>query len=302
MPQACGFDIYPPLPPTPSNRTLYANFITTILSRYSSRCSSLPPTSPSRPTASAARPTSQSKTKTKRNCAQVIPTPGGAYILFIVPGLPILPYNSALCEYFVRFSSASCPALAQDVYEVARGLFGERVQWWWCEDLEGMHGFGVWEKGFVEDRHKEMMRFLEDGWGADGNEKKRLSSSNTPAGFREGEGNGNKDQRDGSRGRIEVAAPTNCGHDREPADARYDERKPENDVSGSNLNSRKLPKHNSRRHGLLLHPRSALRELPGSVVSIEQQTSKGHVEHREDVGKISTLCDRVFARRRSPAI
>ncbi|KAF2683045.1 hypothetical protein K458DRAFT_405196 [Lentithecium fluviatile CBS 122367] len=188
MQQTHGFDMIPPLQPTRTNRTLYKTFINTLLERYESRSSSYSTSTSTQPRSSSHIRT-HSRTKSQ-GIAQLVPAPHGAYILFLISTLPVIPCNASLCHYFVQFScsvpapiepsssstptstsastSSSIPAsphetLTRDVYELARSLFGRRVSWW-SSTLDGVQSTGFWDQTYVVDMHRCMMKALETGW------------------------------------------------------------------------------------------------------------------------------------------
>ncbi|KKY27150.1 putative rna-dependent rna polymerase [Diplodia seriata] len=75
----CGFDIYPRLDPTPSNKEKYAHFINEVLRTYEDE-----------------------DEYGSDSVVEVVPDSPGSHIEFLVGEHPAIPYN---CEYFLRFSS-----------------------------------------------------------------------------------------------------------------------------------------------------------------------------------------------------
>lgn len=99
----CGFDIYPPLEPTPSNKNKYKGFLDEILRTYE---------------------------KDSNVCAES--EWEGVYIEFMVGEHPTIPHN---CEHFLRFSSkVSGSSAAQPyidgVHKIAKNWLGDCVQFW----------------------------------------------------------------------------------------------------------------------------------------------------------------------------
>ncbi|RDL31902.1 uncharacterized protein BP5553_09304 [Venustampulla echinocandica] len=99
----CGFDIYPPLEPTPSNQEKYKKFLIEVLRTYETD-----------------------------NDVCVEPEWEGVYIEFMVGEHPTIPYN---CEHFLRFSSkvsgrSTARPYIDGVHNIAKKWLGDRVQFW----------------------------------------------------------------------------------------------------------------------------------------------------------------------------
>lgn len=177
MQETHGFDMIPPLQPTRANRSLYQTFINNLLARYESRPTT-GPVAPRKPGHS--RSSSKSSTSSPQGVAQLVPAPHGAYILFLISTLPVIPCNDSLCNYFVQFScnvpTSGNPSdsLAWEIYEIARGIFGRRVCWW-SSARNGAPELRIWEQSYVDDMHRCMMQALETGWVEVEGERKRLS-------------------------------------------------------------------------------------------------------------------------------
>ncbi|KAF5551564.1 set 5 [Fusarium phyllophilum] len=140
----CGFSIYPPLPPTPSNQSLYALFLARLRTTFSSR--TYPSTS---------KPLLITNTDT-------------AFYYFTLPMYPKIPANPEHCNYFLSFrlsfGNGSLPrevavAHVLEVLVIAKECFGERVRYW-----NGMHRmrcnkqWGYYTLADVEEAEKEVKR------------------------------------------------------------------------------------------------------------------------------------------------
>jgi hypothetical protein len=105
----CGFDVYPPLEPTLSNKENYEFFLSEVLRAYGT-------------SGDAERGDSVFCVTSKSE---------GAYIKFMVGKHPIIPYS---CEYFLRFSSkvsgrliVAAEPYIRGVYKIAKIWLGDRV-------------------------------------------------------------------------------------------------------------------------------------------------------------------------------
>ncbi|KAF5575923.1 set 5 [Fusarium pseudocircinatum] len=138
----CGFSIYPPLPPTPSNQSLYALFLT--------------------------RLTFSSQTHPSISKPLLITDTDTAFYYFALPKYPKIPANPEHCNYFLSFrlsfGNGGLPrnvAVAQvlEVFVIAKEYFGERVRYW-----NGMlrmrcnKQWGYYTLGDVEEAEKEVKR------------------------------------------------------------------------------------------------------------------------------------------------
>lgn len=118
----CGFDIYPPLEPTPSNKEKYKKFLDEVLRTYE--------------TDSAVCVESEWK---------------GVYIEFMVGEHPSIPHN---CEHFLRFSSkvsgsSTARPYIDGVHRIAKKWLGESVHSWHEMNETGDHrqwGYYDWDK------------------------------------------------------------------------------------------------------------------------------------------------------------
>lgn len=97
----CGFDVFPTLEPTPSNKEPFEHFLKEVLSTYSAA------------------------DEVKED---------GAYIVFPVGEHPRIPFR---CEYFMRFSSkvssnstAATEPYIRGVFKIAKNWFSDRVHFW----------------------------------------------------------------------------------------------------------------------------------------------------------------------------
>ncbi|OMP84315.1 hypothetical protein BK809_0000322 [Diplodia seriata] len=107
----CGFDIYPRLDPTPSNKEKYAHFINEVLRTYEDE-----------------------DEYGSDSVVEVVPDSPGSHIEFLVGEHPAIPYN---CEYFLRFSSkvsgkdgAQVERYIKEVCKMATKRFGDCVHFW----------------------------------------------------------------------------------------------------------------------------------------------------------------------------
>ncbi|KAI1018530.1 hypothetical protein LB503_005620 [Fusarium chuoi] len=111
----CGFSIYPPLPPTPSNQSLYALFLARLRTTFSSR------THPS-----TSKPL-------------LIADADTAFYYFTLPKYPKIPAHPEHCNLFLSFclsfGNGGLPreiavAHVLEVFVIAKEFFGERVRYW----------------------------------------------------------------------------------------------------------------------------------------------------------------------------
>ncbi|CVL02986.1 uncharacterized protein FPRN_00164 [Fusarium proliferatum] len=110
----CGFSIYPPLPQTPSNQSLYALFLARLRTAFSSR------THPS-----TSKPL-------------LIADADTAFYYFMLPKYPKIPANPEHCNFFLSFclsfGNGGLPqevavAHVLEVFVIAKEYFGERVRY-----------------------------------------------------------------------------------------------------------------------------------------------------------------------------
>ncbi|KAI1012678.1 hypothetical protein LB504_008449 [Fusarium proliferatum] len=115
----CGFSIYPPLPPTPSNQSLYALFLARLRTTF-----------PSRTHPSTFKPL-------------LITDADTAFYYFTLPKYPKIPANPEHCNFFLSFclsfGNGGLPrevavSHVLEVLAIAKEYFGERVRYW-----NGMH-------------------------------------------------------------------------------------------------------------------------------------------------------------------
>ncbi|KAF5667701.1 set 5 [Fusarium circinatum] len=115
----CGFSIYPPLPPTPSNQSLYSLFLARLRTTF-----------PSQVQPSTSRPL-------------LVTDAGNAFYYFTFPQHPKIPANPEHCNYFLSFrlsfGNGGLPREVAvnhvlEVFVIAKEYFGERVRYW-----NGMH-------------------------------------------------------------------------------------------------------------------------------------------------------------------
>ncbi|KAF5580239.1 set 5 [Fusarium pseudoanthophilum] len=140
----CGFSVYPPLPPTPSNQSLYALFLTRLKTSFSSQV-----------VPSASKPL-------------LITDTDSAFYYFTFPKYPKIPANPGHCNYFLsfrlNFGNGGLPrevAVSQvlEVFVIAKEYFGERVRYW-----NGMHRmrcnkqWGYYTLADVEEAEKEVRK------------------------------------------------------------------------------------------------------------------------------------------------
>ncbi|KAF5706211.1 set 5 [Fusarium mundagurra] len=140
----CGFSVYPPLPPTPSNQSLYALFLARLRTTFPSQ-------------------THPSTTK-----PLLITDADPAFYYFALPKYPKIPAHPEHCNYFLSFrlgfGNGGLPretavAHVLEVLVIAKECFGERVRYW-----NGMHRmrcnkqWGYYTLGDVEEAEKEVKR------------------------------------------------------------------------------------------------------------------------------------------------
>ncbi|KAF4415162.1 set 5 [Fusarium acutatum] len=115
----CGFSIYPPLPQTPSNQSLYALFLARLRTTFSS------PFNPS-----TAKPL-------------LITDADSTFYYFTFPKYPKIPANPEHCNYFLSFrlsfGNGGLPrevavSHVLEILVIGKEYFGERVRYW-----NGMH-------------------------------------------------------------------------------------------------------------------------------------------------------------------
>jgi len=137
----CGFDIYPALEPTPSNKEKYELFLHEVLRTYEVG----------------------DEAEGRDSVVRVVPRSNGAYIDFMVGEHPTIP-NS--CEYFLRFSSkvsgmgtVAAKPYIEGVYRIAKTWLGDRVHFWHEMNETGDHrqrGYYNWNEVYaVRRRMKE---------------------------------------------------------------------------------------------------------------------------------------------------
>ncbi|KAF5615759.1 set 5 [Fusarium tjaetaba] len=109
----CGFSIYPPLPPTPSNQTLYALFLARLRTTFSSQVHP-----------STSKPL-------------LITDDDTAFYYFTLPKYPKIPANPEHCNFFLSFrlgfGNGGLPrevavSHVLEVLVIAKEYFGERVR------------------------------------------------------------------------------------------------------------------------------------------------------------------------------
>ncbi|RBR09482.1 hypothetical protein FVER53590_09814 [Fusarium verticillioides] len=109
----CGFSIYPPLPPTPSNQSLYALFLARLRTTFSSQLHPF----------------------TSR--LLLIADADAAFYYFTLPKFPKIPANHEHCNYFLSFrlsfGDGGLPrevtvAHVLEVLVIAKECFGESVR------------------------------------------------------------------------------------------------------------------------------------------------------------------------------
>ena len=117
----CGFDIYPRLEATASNKETYRRFLDEITNTY--------------------KDVYDEKARTTDGKVLAIPTTSHhsdeVYIRFMVGECPHIPCNPDRCDYFLRFSSKISGGLTtpaepyiRGVYRIAKKYFGSRVHFW----------------------------------------------------------------------------------------------------------------------------------------------------------------------------
>jgi hypothetical protein len=139
----CGFDLYPPLEPTPSNKEKYKLFINEVLATYGTG----------------------DYEKRRDSVVRVVPKSNqGAYIEFMVGEHPTIPYD---CEHFLRFSSKVSGSLTQaesyikGVYKIAKKWLGDCVRFWHEMNEVGDHrqwGYYDWNEVYAARRRMELGR------------------------------------------------------------------------------------------------------------------------------------------------
>nr|RBQ88952.1 hypothetical protein FVER53263_09814 [Fusarium verticillioides] len=142
----CGFSIYPPLPPTPFNQSLYALFLARLRTTFSSRLHPF----------------------TSKPLLIADADADAAFYYFTLPKFPKIPANPEHCNYFLSFrlsfGDGGLPlevavAHVLEVLVIAKECFGERVRYW-----NGMHRmrcnkqWGYYTLGDVEEAEKEVRK------------------------------------------------------------------------------------------------------------------------------------------------
>jgi hypothetical protein len=130
MGYGCGFDIYPRLEATASNKETYRQFLDKIISTYENVYDE---------TARSTAPTTDGKVLSLPSTAQQSDKPyvqflNKNYIQFIVGECPQMPASPDRCDYFLRFDSKISGHLTRcaepyirRVYRIAKDYFGTRV-------------------------------------------------------------------------------------------------------------------------------------------------------------------------------
>ncbi|EXM28890.1 hypothetical protein FoTM2_001690 [Fusarium oxysporum f. sp. vasinfectum] len=140
----CGFSIYPPLPPTPSNHFHYALFLSRLRTTFSPR---------NHPSTSN---------------PLLITDADSAFYYFTLPKYPKIPANPEHCNYFLSFrlsfGNGGLPrdvavSHVMEVFVIAKEYFGERVRSW-----NGMHRmrrnkqWGYYTPTDVEEAEEEVRK------------------------------------------------------------------------------------------------------------------------------------------------
>ena len=144
----CGFDIYPRLEATASNKEAYRQFLDEIISRYDDVYDN------------EARSTDRKVLDVPTTSEQS----EKPYIYFQVGEYPSMPCNPDHCDYFLRFSSKVSGSLTRaaepyikSVHTIAKKHFGSRVRFWHEmreTDDERSRGYYGWSE--VHDAKKQL--------------------------------------------------------------------------------------------------------------------------------------------------
>ena len=141
----CGFDIYPRLEATASNKEIYSRFLDEIKSTYQNVVDK----------------------KGRRADGKLLITESeglsNVYIWFMIGECPHMPADPDRCAYFLRFSSKVSGSLTtpaeqyiKEVYEFAKKYFGSRVHFWhelneWGDTHE-QWGYYSWDEVYSVDK------------------------------------------------------------------------------------------------------------------------------------------------------
>ncbi|RKK28818.1 hypothetical protein BFJ63_vAg6007 [Fusarium oxysporum f. sp. narcissi] len=137
----CGFSIYPPLPPTPSNHFHYALFLSRLRTTFSHR---------NHPSISN---------------PLLITDADSAFYYFTLPKYPKIPANPEHCNYFLSFRlSFGNGGLPRDVavshimevFFIAKEYFVERVRCW--HEMHRMRRNGYYTPTVVEEAEEEVRK------------------------------------------------------------------------------------------------------------------------------------------------
>ena len=150
----CGFDIYPRLEATASNKETYRRFLDEIIRTYENVYDK----------------------EGRMTDGKVLDIPPNShhsdkiYIWFMVGECPHIPGNPDHCDYFLRFSSKVSGRLTtpaepyiRSVYQIAKKYFGSRVHFWHEMTETGderQWGYYDWQEVHDADRK---LRELETG-------------------------------------------------------------------------------------------------------------------------------------------
>jgi hypothetical protein len=150
----CGFDIYPRLEATASNKETYRRFLDEIIRTYENVYDQ----------------------EGRRADGKVLDLPTNSdasdkiYISFMVGECPQMPSNPDRCDYFLRFSSKVSGRLTtpaepyiRSVYQIAKKYFGSRVHFWHeLAETDDARQWGYYEWQDVNDANSKL-RELETG-------------------------------------------------------------------------------------------------------------------------------------------
>jgi hypothetical protein len=151
----CGFDIYPPLEATASNKETYRRFLDEIIRTYENVYDK----------------------EGRRTDGKVLEVPTNSddkiYISLTVGECPHMPHNPDHCDYFLRFSSKvsghlTTPAdpYIRNVHKIAKKYFSSRVHFWHelCETGdERQWGYYNWLEVHEADRKLRELERQEQG-------------------------------------------------------------------------------------------------------------------------------------------
>jgi hypothetical protein len=167
----CGFDIYPQLEATASNKETYRRFLDEIIHTYENVYDK----------------------EGRMTDGQVLDIPTNShrsdkiYIRLMVGECPHMPGNPDRCDYFLRFSSKISGRLTtpaepyiRNVYKIAKKYFGSRVHFWHEMNETGderQWGYYDWQEVHDADRK---LRELETGQVEETNDEPNLSSMTLP--------------------------------------------------------------------------------------------------------------------------